>query len=224
MHRPDGITQVLYQLLPQLLSVLIVLTQISDLGPTLQAQEPQGPAPALGAPSSYTGQGAPVSAQELQSLVAPIALYPDSLVAQILNGATFPDQVAVANYWLSQNKNLTGSALLQAVNGQSWDPSVKALTEFPSVLNNMAQNLSWTSQFGRGVSQPAIPSDAGDSDAPRTGEGGRESQVRFTDNRRAAIAANYRDPANESSGGLRPSIQSHCRVWNALHDSWIQHR
>ncbi|MBV8073661.1 MAG: DUF3300 domain-containing protein [Acidobacteriaceae bacterium] len=148
MHRPDGITQVLYQLLPQLLSVLIVLTQISDLGPTLQAQEPQGPAPALGAPSSYTGQGAPVSAQELQSLVAPIALYPDSLVAQILNGATFPDQVAVANYWLSQNKNLTGSALLQAVNGQSWDPSVKALTEFPSVLNNMAQNLSWTSQLG----------------------------------------------------------------------------
>ena len=89
-----------------------------------------------------------MTAQELQSLVAPIALYPDALVAQILSAATFPDQIAVANYWLQQNKNLTGTALGQAVNGQSWDPSVKALTQFPSVLNNMAQNLSWTSQLG----------------------------------------------------------------------------
>jgi uncharacterized membrane protein YgcG len=81
-------------------------------------------------------------------LVAPIALYPDALVAQILSGATFPDQIAVANYWLQQNKSLTGSALGQAVDKQTWDPSVKALTQFPSVLNNMAQNLSWTSQLG----------------------------------------------------------------------------
>ena len=89
-----------------------------------------------------------MSTQELQSLVAPIALYPDALVAQILSAATFPDQIAVANYWLEQNKNLTGSALMQAVNKQSWDPSVKALTQFPSVLDNMAKNLSWTSQLG----------------------------------------------------------------------------
>ena len=69
-------------------------------------------------------------------------------MAQILSAATFPDQIAVANYWLQQNKDLTGTALGQAVNKQSWDPSVKALTQFPSVLNNMAQNLSWTSQLG----------------------------------------------------------------------------
>ena len=98
--------------------------------------------------SSYPGQGAPMGTQELQSLVAPIALYPDALVAQILSAATFPDQIAVANYWLQQNKDLTGSALGQAVNKQSWDPSVKALTQFPSVLNDLAQNLSWTSQLG----------------------------------------------------------------------------
>ena len=84
----------------------------------------------------------------MQSLVAPIALYPDSLVAQILNAATFPDQIAVANYWLQQNKTLTGTALMTAVDKQTWDPSVKALTQFSSVLNNMAQNLSWTSQLG----------------------------------------------------------------------------
>ena len=79
---------------------------------------------------------------------APIALYPDALVAQILSAATFPDQVAVADNWLQQNKNLSGSALAQAVNAQSWDPSVKALTEFPSVLDKMAQSLAWTSSLG----------------------------------------------------------------------------
>jgi len=104
--------------------------------------------------SSTTGEasggteGAPMSNEELQSLLAPIALYPDSLVAQILTAATFPDQVAIANYWLEQNKSLTGSALMQAVDKQSWDPSVKALSEFPSVLDNMAKNLTWTSSLG----------------------------------------------------------------------------
>jgi Protein of unknown function (DUF3300) len=106
------------------------------------------------AESSSTGEGsggteaAPTSTNELQSLVAPIALYPDSLVAQILTASTFPDQVAIADYWLEQNKNLTGSALGHGVDKQSWDPSVKALTEFPSVLDNMAKNLSWTSSLG----------------------------------------------------------------------------
>ena len=89
-----------------------------------------------------------MTADELQRLVAPIALYPDALVAQILSAATFPDQIAVADNWLQQNKDLTGTALGTAVNGQSWDPSVKALTQFPSVLNKMAQSLSWTSQLG----------------------------------------------------------------------------
>jgi len=88
------------------------------------------------------------SASELQALVAPIALYPDSLVAQILTASTFPDQVAIANYWVQQNKNLTGNSLMQAVDKQSWDPSVKALTEFPSVLDNLAKNLTWTSSLG----------------------------------------------------------------------------
>jgi hypothetical protein len=90
----------------------------------------------------------PLTEQELNNLVSPIALYPDALVAQILAASTFPDQVAVADDWLQQNTSLTGRALMQAVNGQSWDPSVKALTQFPSVLNNMAQNLAWTSQLG----------------------------------------------------------------------------
>ncbi len=89
-----------------------------------------------------------MSTSDLQALVAPIALYPDALVAQILAASTFPDQVAIANYWMQQNKSLTGSSLMQAVDKQTWDPSVKALTQFPSVLTNLATNLSWTSSLG----------------------------------------------------------------------------
>ena len=102
-------------------------------------------------PPADTGnptEPAPMSASQLQAMLAPIALYPDALVAQILGAATFPDQVAISDYWLEENKNLTGTALLQAVDKQSWDPSVKALTEFPSVLDNLAKNLSWTSSLG----------------------------------------------------------------------------
>jgi hypothetical protein len=99
-------------------------------------------------PSGGAADSAPMSPGELQAIVAPIALYPDALVAQILAAATFPDQVAIADYWLQENHALTGTSLTQAVNKQSWDSSVKALTEFPSVLDNLAKNLAWTSSLG----------------------------------------------------------------------------
>ena len=107
-----------------------------------------GPLPGQQSEPGGAGDPAPMGANELHSLVAPIALYPDPLVAQILAGATFPDEVAIANYWLHQNKALTGQELTKAVNKQSWDASVKALTQFPSVLDNMAKNLNWTSTLG----------------------------------------------------------------------------
>ena len=133
------------------LSVVLCLALIAfttPVGADAMFFQDQQSAPASAAPSDYSGQGAPMTAAELRGLVAPIALYPDALVAQILSAATFPDQVAVADNWLQQNKSLTGSALMNAVNGQSWDPSVKALTQFPSVLDQMAQSLAWTSQLG----------------------------------------------------------------------------
>ena len=99
---------------------------------------PSAPAP------PYT-QGTP---EQLQQLVAPIALYPDSLVAQILAASTFPEQVVEADRWVQEHQDLKGDALGQAVDQQPWDPSVKALTAFPSVLGNMDKNLSWTSSLG----------------------------------------------------------------------------
>ena len=86
--------------------------------------------------------------QQLQQLVAPIALYPDELVAEVLAAATYPTEVVEADRWLQENKNLQGKQLADEVDKQSWDSSVKALTEFPSVLSNMDKNLSWTSSLG----------------------------------------------------------------------------
>src|SRR5580698_1054103 len=100
------------------------------------------------AQAGYSGQGVPLTPDELQQLAAPIALYPDSLVAQVLAAATFPDQIAAAEGWYQYHSNLTGSALMAAVDQQPWDPAVKALTQFPSVLGNLASNLSWTSSLG----------------------------------------------------------------------------
>jgi hypothetical protein len=98
--------------------------------------------------TGYSGQGVPLTADELQQLAAPIALYPDALVAQVLAAATFPDQVAAAESWYQYHSNLAGSALMAAVDQQPWDPAVKALTQFPSVLGNLASNLTWTSSLG----------------------------------------------------------------------------
>jgi hypothetical protein len=93
-------------------------------------------------------QYAPQTPEQLQQLVAPIALYPDSLVAQILAASTFPEQVVQADRWLQAHPDLKGEALARAVDQEPWDPSVKALTAFPSVLGNMDRNLSWTSSLG----------------------------------------------------------------------------
>src|ERR1700722_2640548 len=86
--------------------------------------------------------------QQLQQLVAPIALYPDGLVAQILAAASYPEQVVEAEQWLEKHTNLSGEKLAKEVNKQHWDNSVKALIQFPAVLANMNQNLAWTSELG----------------------------------------------------------------------------
>ncbi len=106
--------------------------------PTSRQSESQAPVATYATPS----------ADELYRLVAPIALFPDNLVAQVLAGSTYPDQIATAAGWLKQNVTLKGADLMQAVNQEPWDVSVKGLTQFPDVLNQMASNLSWTSALG----------------------------------------------------------------------------
>jgi hypothetical protein len=114
----------------------------------------------MGVPAGYAlQQQAPEAlkqgAAQLDQLVAPIALYPDSLIAQILAAATYPGQIVEAQKWMQKNKGVAGAQLAKEVNKQSWDASVKALTQFPAVLANMNQNLAWTSELGDAyINQP----------------------------------------------------------------------
>ena len=119
-------------------AALIVVTSGCEAVAVQEAQQTQAP----------PMQPAQISPEHLQQLVAPIALYPDELVAQVLAASTYPTEIVEADRWLQQNPSLKGDQLASAVDKQSWDPSVKALTEFPSVLANMDKNLSWTSALG----------------------------------------------------------------------------
>jgi hypothetical protein len=136
------------QLLVPLLSLVVLLTGC----PQDQAEDQDATSPLQAAVVPQQGEAAPAhtqqTAEQLQQLVAPIALYPDSLVAQILAGSTFPEQVVEADRWVQAHPDLKGTDLGNAVDQQPWDPSIKALAAFPSVLGNMDKNLSWTSSLG----------------------------------------------------------------------------
>ena len=137
--------KILKQNLSFLLSCCLVLPTVAG-GYAAKAGQPAAPPQAQTAPAPV--QNAHQTPEQLQQLVAPIALYPDALVAQILTAATYPDQVVEADRWLQEHNNLKGEELGKEVDKQPWDPSVKALVEFPSVLANMDKNLSWTSSLG----------------------------------------------------------------------------
>ena len=85
---------------------------------------------------------------ELDSLVAPIAVYSDSLLAQTLAASTYPLEIIQLQQWMDRNKNLKDKALADAVAKQPWDPSVQALVEFPDVVQRMAGNIQWTTDLG----------------------------------------------------------------------------
>jgi hypothetical protein len=91
---------------------------------------------------------APLAQGELDALLAPIALYPDQLLAQVLMAATYPLQVVTAARFVQQNPSLTGAALDQALRNENWDPSVISLTAYPQVLLMMNDRLDWTQQLG----------------------------------------------------------------------------
>jgi len=120
--------------------LLTVLLAAGNVPSGLAAVDQSSAAPAV--------QPAEPPAAQLQQLVAPIALYPDELTAQILAASTYPEQIVEADRWVQEHHDLQGPQLAQEVDAQPWDSSVKALTQFPSVLANMDKNLSWTSALG----------------------------------------------------------------------------
>jgi len=89
-------------------------------------------------------QAHPATPQQLDGLVAPIALYPDPLLAQVLAASTYPLEIVTAARFVKQHSQLKGKALVEAAGKQDWDPSVQAMVSFPSVLEMLDQNLDWT--------------------------------------------------------------------------------
>ncbi|TFF59598.1 DUF3300 domain-containing protein [Comamonas sp. A23] len=134
------------------LAAAMALSACNDKDSPIKADSaPSASAPAAMSDASQPQPAAyvPPGADALYRMVAPIALYPDKLVAQILAGATYPDQISAAETWLGQNPGLQKTALSNAVNAQNWDPSVKSLTQFPNVLEQLASNLPWTTALGK---------------------------------------------------------------------------
>jgi hypothetical protein len=109
-----------------------------------QQQQPY-PQQGYGQPQT---QVQPLAPQQLEQLVAPIALYPDSLVAEVLAASTYPQQIMQAAQWLRAQGYAPAEQIAAGANAQNWDPSVKGLTAFPQVLAEMDQNLRWTSDLG----------------------------------------------------------------------------
>jgi hypothetical protein len=100
-------------------------------------------------PRAAAGQAtAPFGKEQIEQLVAPIALYPDALVAQVLMASTYPLEVVQAARWSKQNPKVTGKALEEAMQKQAWDPSVKSLAATPQVLEMMNEKLDWTQKLG----------------------------------------------------------------------------
>ena len=95
------------------------------------------------------GRDQAFSRAQLDQMLAPIALYPDSLLAQILMAATYPDQAAEADHWVKDHPDLKGDALNTALDQMNWDLSIKALVPFPQVLAMMDEHIDWTTKLGQ---------------------------------------------------------------------------
>jgi hypothetical protein len=132
------------------------LLRVALCGAVLGGTAPAGPC--FSSAHAQTASAQAYNAEQLDALLAPIALYPDALLAQVLMASTFPVQVVGAERWIDDpaNKSLSGDALAKALEPQTWDPSVKSLVPFPSILAQMSSNLEWTQQVGYAFAkQPA---------------------------------------------------------------------
>ena len=124
-----------------------LLVTVLAAGPASVAQTPT-PAPAPAATPAPDNKTPPFKKEELEQILAPIALYPDALLAQIFMASTYPLEVVEAARWSKEHPDVKGDAVAGAVQSQTWDPSVKSLCAFPEVLKNMNDKIDWTQKLG----------------------------------------------------------------------------
>src|SRR5216110_2399478 len=125
---------------------ILCIGLLAPLNPVIaQVQQSQ---PAQSQVITTTEEAPKIPTDQLDSLVAPIALYSDPLLAQTLAASTYPLEIIQLQQWMDRNKGLKGKALADAVAKQPWDPSVQGLVEFPDVVQRMAGNIQWTTDLG----------------------------------------------------------------------------
>ncbi|MFX1676383.1 DUF3300 domain-containing protein [Paraburkholderia sp. A2WS-5] len=171
---------------------------------------------------------APYRSEEIEAMVAPIALYPDELLSQVLMASTYPMEVVVAARWVKAHPDLKGEAAIKAVQGETWDVSVKSLVAFPQILEPMNDKLDWTQKLGDAfLAQPKDVLDAVQRlrarakqsghlesnaqqtvtvEAPAGGTAGGESIVRIEPADPAVIYVPVYDPAVVYAGWAYPAF------------------
>src|SRR5262249_42675847 len=137
-----------------ILSATLLLTSSSYSASDWETQEKQQPPPASNQQKPETPQAKPdvpqekLSPDQLDSVVAPIALYPDPMLAQVLAASTYPLEIVQLNQWLQKNSKLKDKELTEAVSKQPWDPSVQAMASLPEVVKRLADDIQWTTDLG----------------------------------------------------------------------------
>src|SRR5882762_3871266 len=131
------------------LLLALAIMAATSFGVAAQQQPTTAPPPAAPPAATATQPDQDLlKPEQLEALVAPIALYPDALLANMLAAATYPLEVVEADRWIKEKKSLKGDALRVEVDKKSWDDSVKALTATPSILDMMSDKLDWTKSLG----------------------------------------------------------------------------
>src|ERR1700751_2197185 len=127
--------------------LLVILCVIALIPGDTLAYMPSAQQAASSSSTSQTQSGK-IPPDQLDSLVAPIALYPDPLLAQIMAASTYPLEIIQLQQWLTNHKNLKDKALADAVAKESWDPSIQAMAALPDVVNRLANDIKWTTDLG----------------------------------------------------------------------------
>src|SRR3979490_2568504 len=130
------------------LLLALAIMAATSFGAAAQPPPPTAPPAAPPAATATQPDQDLLKPEQLEALVAPIALYPDALLANMLAAATYPLEVVEADRWIKEKKSLKGDALKVEVDKKSWDDSIKALTATPSVLDMMSDKLDWTKSLG----------------------------------------------------------------------------
>lgn len=184
----------------------LAIIGVAAQNPQNQAQEQQPPSPpaegqAQQQPPASTKTYQTENPEQLQQLVAPIALYPDNLVASLLAASSYPSEIAQANDFLASRQSLTPEQIASDADKETWAPAVKSLLAFPPVLKNLASNLSWTSELGDAYyNQPSDVMNAIQEmrrDAKKHGTLKSNDQIKVTD-KHGYISIDEKDPESQT--------------------------